>query len=155
MWSEKKRCLEFVEEHKYVSSAGRPVDFSQKGEIYISNDIGLLHLLTSERGAMRLITLSKLRRDDNILQGVVLTQLRNGHHYSPAVSPIYLQKADAILSRSEVASLIGPVPPTDELYPTVAAYIEEVEREVAYFPPTSSLEPKVARISSRPSKRRA
>jgi transcriptional regulator with XRE-family HTH domain len=153
-WSEKKRCLEFFEDQRYMSSAGRMVDFSQHGDIYISNEEGLLHLLTSDKGALRLITLSRLRRDDNVLQGAVLTQLRNALHYSPAVSPIYLQKAEALASRSEVASLIGPIPPTHELYSTVAACIEEVEREVAYFPPTSSLDPKVTRISSRMSKPR-
>jgi hypothetical protein len=151
----KKRCLEFYEEQKYTSSAGRPVNFGQQGDIYINNDIGLLHLVTSDRGAVRLITLSKLRRTDDILEGIVLTQLRNSHYYSPAVSPIYLQKADGVVSRSEVISLTGPIAPTDELYRTVAAYIEEVEREVAYFPPTSSLDPKVTRISSRASKSRA
>ena len=142
-WSEEKRCLEFYEDQKYISSAGRPVDNSQQGDIFINNDIGLLHLVTSDFGAIRLVTLSKLRRSDDILEGVVLTQLRNSHYYSPAVSPIYLQKAEGVVSRSEVASSIGPIAPTDELYRTVAAYIEEVEREVAYFPPTSSLEPKV------------
>jgi transcriptional regulator with XRE-family HTH domain len=154
-WSNKKRCLEFFEDHKYISSIGRPVDFSQQGDIYINNDIGLLHLITMDRGAIRLVTLSKLRRDDNTLEGVVLTQLRNAHHHSPAVSPIYLQKAEGVAERGEVASLIGPIPPTNEIYPTVAAYIEEVEREVAYFPPTSSLDPKITRISSRASKARA
>lgn len=149
LWSDKKRCLEFIEDHKYKSSDGRTRDFSQRGDIYISNEIGLLHLITSDRGAVRLITLSKMRRDDNILEGVVLTQLRIAHHYSPAVSPIYLQKAEDVSNRSEATPLIGPIAPTDPLYPIVAAYIEEVEREVAYFPPTSSLDPKITRISSR------
>jgi hypothetical protein len=137
-WSERKRCLEFFEEQRYLSSAGRPVDFSQQGDIYINNDVGLLHLVTSDRGAIRVITLSKLRRSDSILEGIVLTQLRHSRYYSPAVSPIYLQKAEEVENRSEVSSLIGPIAPTHELYPTVAGYIAEVEREVAYFPPDSS-----------------
>ncbi|MBV9829410.1 MAG: helix-turn-helix domain-containing protein [Alphaproteobacteria bacterium] len=155
-WSPAKGCLEFFEDHKYTSSTGRKIDFSQNGEIYINNDIGLLHLLTCDHGAMRLITLAKLRRDDNhiILEGVVLTQLRSAHHFSPAVSPIYLKKTEDVQTRSEVASLIGPISPADELYAEVATYIEEVEREVAYFPPTSSIDPKVTRISSRAAKRR-
>jgi transcriptional regulator with XRE-family HTH domain len=153
-WSKPKRCLEFIEEHRYTANNGRIVDFTQRGDIYINNEIGLLHLVTSEEGAIRLITLSKLRRDDHTLEGVVLTQLRNMHHYSPAVSPIYLQKAESVINRSEVASLAGPIAPTHELYPTVAAYIDEVEREVAYFPPTSSLDAKVTRISARMSKPR-
>jgi hypothetical protein len=53
----------------------------------------------------------------------VLKQLRHSHYYSPAVSPIYLQKAEGVASRGEVASLMGPIAPTDELYRTVAAYI--------------------------------
>lgn len=153
-WSERKRCLEFYEDQKYVSSAGRPVDNSQQGDIFINNGIGLLHLVTSDLGAVRLITLSKLRPTEDILEGVVLTQLRHSHYYSPAVSPIYLQKAQGVESRTEVSSQTGPIAPTDELYRTVAAYIEEVEREVAYFPPTSSLDPKVTRISSRAAKAR-
>ena len=107
LWSDKNRCLEFIEDQKYTSSNGRIIDFSQRGDIYISNEIGLLHLITSDRGAVRLITLSKLRRDDNTLEGVVLTQLRNANHYSPAVSPIYLQKAEDISSRREGASLLA------------------------------------------------
>jgi transcriptional regulator with XRE-family HTH domain len=154
-WSEKKRCLVFFEDHKYLSSDGRPIDNSQNGDVYISNEIGLLHLLTSEKGAIRLVTLSKLKRPANILQGVVLTQLINAIHYSPAVAPIYLQKVCDVASRSDLASLVGPISPTHEEYQSVAAHLEEVEREVVYFPPMSSLEPTVTRISSRVSEPRA
>jgi len=153
-WSEKKRCLVFFEDHKYLSSDGRPIDHTQHGDIYISNEVGLLHLLTSEKGALRLVTLSKLRRPANILQGVVLTQIINAIHYSPAVAPIYLQKAYDVARRSELASLIGPISPAHEEYQSVAAHLEEVEREVVYFPPVSSLEPKVTRISARVSEPR-
>jgi hypothetical protein len=149
-WSSSNRCLEFVEDHKYISSTGRLVDFGQRGKIFINNDIGFLHLLTSDMGALRLVTLTKLRRDDNTLEGVILTQLRNGRNYAPAVAPIFLQKVEGIIERSELESTIGPIAPTHELYPTVSTYIEEVEREVVYFPPTSALDTrKITRISAR------
>jgi transcriptional regulator with XRE-family HTH domain len=153
-WSDKKRCLEFFEDHKYTSSDGELIDHSQRGDIYISNEIGLLHFLTSKKGAIRLVTLSKLSRPANILQGVVLTQLVDAIHYSPAVAPIYLQKVSDAPNRSELASIIGPISPAHEEYQTIAARIEEVERKVVYFPLVSSLDPKVTRISSRVSEPR-
>jgi transcriptional regulator with XRE-family HTH domain len=153
-WSEKKRCLRFFEYHKYTSSDGQLINHSQNGDIYISNEIGLLHLLTSKKGAIRLVTLSKISRPANILQGVVLTQLVDSIHYSPAVAPIYLQKVSRAPDRSELASVVGPISPAHEDYQTIAARIEEVERKVVYFPLVSSLDSKVTRISSRVSEPR-
>lgn len=148
-WSDERRCLTFRENHCYVASDGKTIDFSQAGDIYINNNIGLFHLVTSTDGALRLITLSKMRTHDDALGGVVLTQLRNTLYYSPAVSPIYLQKCKAVSDCQKLDAIIGPISPMHELYSTVAIYIEEVERNVAYFPPTASLDGKVTRISSR------
>lgn len=134
-WSSDSRCLTFFETHNYTSASGKPVDFSQQGEIYINNNMGLLHLMTCSEGAIRLITLSKLRTHNNLLAGIVLTQLRSTLYYSPAVSPIYLQKIDGMTDRDANLAMVGPISPVHEAYSTVAMNIRDIEEEVAYFPP--------------------
>jgi transcriptional regulator with XRE-family HTH domain len=59
-WSRSKKCLEFVEDCRYTDSNGKTVDLAQSGDIYINNEVNLLHLLTSSHGAIGLITLSML-----------------------------------------------------------------------------------------------
>jgi transcriptional regulator with XRE-family HTH domain len=135
-WSDEKSCLEFIETQEYIGSRdGRERNYSQKGDIYIDNEYGVLHLLTrGARGALRLITLSKLR--GNTLRGVVLTQFENEHHHHlPAASPIYLQKAHGVAESEDIAHDVGAIPPTHELFPAVAACISEVERETIHCAP--------------------
>jgi transcriptional regulator with XRE-family HTH domain len=149
-WSNDRRCFIFAETHRYMTSNGESVDFSQSGDIYINNNMGLLHLITSAEGAIRLITLSKLRTNNNLLAGIVLTQLRSTLYYSPAVSPIYLQKIDGVTDIGEMLDMVGPISPIDEAYTPVAMRISEIEEEVAYFPPAiASLDRKITRMIPR------
>src|SRR5260370_25563152 len=86
----------------------------------------------------------------DLLAGIVLTQLRNTLYYSPAVSPIYLQKISDTLDKKTLLSMIGPISPAHELYPAITMHMREIEEVVAHFPPTAaSFDGKVTRMIPR------
>ncbi len=153
-WSGKKRCLEFLENQKYTSPNGRVQNYSQEGDIYIRNLTGMMHLLTSFRGSLRLITLCKMKKDDSIFEGVIMTQIEGSHYYSPGVSPFYLKKVEGVTDRDSLSEHVGNIFPDDDAYRETALYLEEIQREVARFSPMFLLDPKVTRLSSRVSKQR-
>lgn len=81
-WDKNHRCLRFREFQSYQSARlQRRVKYDQEGDVFISNTIGLVHLLTVERGALRLVTLTRLHHDENIMRGLVLTQAEWPDHY--------------------------------------------------------------------------
>jgi transcriptional regulator with XRE-family HTH domain len=131
-WSDEQSCLVFTETQRYRSSEmQRTQDYSQQGEIFISNTIGLLHLLTREEGALRLITLTKLRLDDQALQGIVLTQAQGPFYYQPSVSPIFLRKlADADHQGEQP---IGPIRPGDADYDEIDRALADIEKNIGIF----------------------
>jgi hypothetical protein len=63
---------------------------------------------------------------------VSLTQFRNKHHYLPAASAIYLQKAFGVEKREDIAGDVCPIPPTHQLYGEVKERIQEIERETVH-----------------------
>lgn len=148
-WSEEVNCLVFSENQHYDTGDGKTVDFSQAGKIYINNDIGLIHFVTSANGAMRLLTLSKLRRDDNTMSGVVLTQARTTGHYFPAVSPIYLRKQEDAFVENKLDNASRIIGPDDDEYSIISNFIEEIENETAYFPTISAINKNISHINIR------
>jgi hypothetical protein len=133
-WDKEAHCLAFAETHKYESPAiGRTMDFSQKGHVYISPTVNLLHLLTHTRGALRLITLTKLRLDDLTMQGIVLTQARRTFYFQPSVSPIFFQQTDRSCRIEELATHVGPIRPGEADYEQVFEFLAEVERNIGIF----------------------
>lgn len=132
-WSEKKKCLTFSETQAYTSqNLKKTVNFSQKGEIFISNNVGLLHLMTRHEGAVRLITLTKMRFDDLTMHGVVLTQSQRSFYYQPSISPIFFQKA-AEEPPENLAAMVGPIVPGHEEYDSLNETLAEVERNIGIF----------------------
>jgi transcriptional regulator with XRE-family HTH domain len=97
-WNEQRQCLTFEENQKYHSShLDQIVDHSQSGDVYFSNTIGLVHLLTNVDGALRLITVARLDPDCMSMGGAVLTQAREPIYYRPSVSPIrFFKIADSL-----------------------------------------------------------
>src|SRR4051794_12444072 len=89
-WSEDQGLV--FNEHSHFLSGRKQVNNSQTGHVYISQTTGLIHFLTTVEGAVRLITLTKMMGGDEIMRGVVLTQIDRDAHYVPSVSPIVLTK---------------------------------------------------------------
>jgi hypothetical protein len=118
---------------KYVSpKTNRLVDFSQNGEIFISNSEGLLYLLTNNDGALRLITLTKLNEVDGTLQGLILTKAKLAF-YHPAVSAIFLQKVPSDLPVDELIKQVGPVHAGTADYELADTLLREIEQNVGVF----------------------
>ncbi|HLH90000.1 MAG TPA: helix-turn-helix domain-containing protein [Xanthobacteraceae bacterium] len=126
-WSDEKKCMVFAEHQKFASPQG-DVDFSQDGEIYVSNAIGLLHFVTRHEGAIRLVTLTRLR-NARTMRGVVLTQAALDDFYQPATSAILFVKQSAATLESMV-SAVGPIPTTAADYADINSRLTDIERKM-------------------------
>jgi transcriptional regulator with XRE-family HTH domain len=131
VWHPEDWIFVFKENQSYVSENKRKIDHSQSGEMYISQFTDLIHLVTVNAGAVRTITLTKMRGAGSIMRGSVLTQSDRGLFFQPSISAIFLEKISefdpAILSQK-----VGPLKPGHEDYITVSDEIERIEREVMF-----------------------
>ena len=118
---------------RFRGSTGRPVASSHAGGIHISPHTGLLHLLTTYQGALRLVTLTKFRMGDDKLRGVILTQRDRDVFFQPAVSPIYLEKLAGRRKNSELEQLVGPFGPSDPTFEAVGRELAEIEASTVLF----------------------
>lgn len=134
LWADDLNCLTFQEHHTYYSKRlGKQVIYDQSGEVFISNSIGLVHLITRTSGAIRLITLTRLHHDDHVMSGAVLTQMEKpGSFFQPSSSPIYLRKAESA-DLSELKRTIGPVELGDADYTAVNDRLLRIQRDVVNF----------------------
>jgi transcriptional regulator with XRE-family HTH domain len=133
-WNDERGCLVFREAQHYDSpNLKQTIDFSQDGEVFISNMTGLIHLLTKAEGALRLVTLTKLRVADRAIRGVVLTQAQGEFYYQPSVSPIFFQAVDTKASLDALAQRAGPIQPGDPDYQRINAALTDIERRVGIF----------------------
>jgi transcriptional regulator with XRE-family HTH domain len=136
-WSAKDRCLHFEEFQGYESSElNSHVDHSQSGDIYISNTVGLLHLTTIVKGAIRLITVSKFRLNDQsdfTMHGIVLTQAQKPLHYQPSAAAIIFEKTETINTAELAAKNVTVLRPNDNDYDRITAALAEVENNIAKF----------------------
>jgi transcriptional regulator with XRE-family HTH domain len=126
-WSIERKCITFRETQKYRDAKDRPRDFSQSGDVYSSEDTGLLHLLTCIEGRLRLITLT---RTLPILRGAVLTQSSKAMFQKPGVSPIVLTKLASQPDEETSAKLIGKIDRTSPDYDEVSDLLHSTEMEV-------------------------
>ena len=133
-WDKTNNCLRFEESQTYHSPRlRRRVSYDQTGEVFISNTIGLIHLLTMERGALRLITLTRLHHDENFMRGVVLTQAEWPDHFQPSISPIYFRKITDPTTAEELIRHVGPIEAGDQDYTDIKGNLEQVETDVVRF----------------------
>jgi transcriptional regulator with XRE-family HTH domain len=135
-WDHAEGYLVFSEYQKYFSKkSDEPVDNSQVGEIYFSHEIGLVHFLTKHKGAIRLITVSKLQNGDvanSRMSGIVLTQERHEIYHQPTSAAIFFEKAEKIpLEKFQTSA--GVIEPADSRYEEIKSKIENVEKKVANF----------------------
>jgi hypothetical protein len=105
------------------------IDNSQSGHIHISQTTGLMHLVTSVEGAVRLITLTKMIGGEEIMRGAVLTQIDRDAHYLPAFSPIVLTKVRSYEPKKHRA-MSGPLGEHDEGYSFICAELHQTEARV-------------------------
>lgn len=122
-WDAEKQAMHFAEDNRFLGSGARVRDYSQGGYVHISPDIGLLHLMTCWRGAVRLITLSKLRLNSGMMHGALLTQSDRKLGFMPATTPIVFRKID---DGEEIEGLpeCGPIQPA---HPQYATWLEELD----------------------------
>jgi hypothetical protein len=90
VWSNGR--LVFSERQSFALNAKSDPTPNHNGNIYISAHTGLLHLMATFQGAVRLITLTKLQ--NRTMQGVVLMQSERKLFYQPSVSALLLEKID-------------------------------------------------------------
>jgi hypothetical protein len=133
-WDSERSCLIFREYHTYNSDhLGRLVSYDQSGEVFMSNSIGLVHLLTVDAGAVRLITLTRLHPQDEFMCGAVLTQSEWPGRYQPSTSPIYFQKILNGDHPQELIHAVGPARPSDPDYSGARRGLLQAQANVVRF----------------------
>ncbi len=132
-WDEDLRRLRFFELQRFESAGNKTVSSSHAGGIHISPLTGLLHLLTTYQGALRLVTLSKFRLGDTKLRGAILTQSDRDLYFQPAVSAIFLERLPGRHKTSELERMIGKLVPKDAAYGPAAAELKQISQSAVYF----------------------
>jgi hypothetical protein len=89
-WDVTERRLSFKEYYRRMSTSLPDVK-AFTGPVYISPHTSLLHMLTIIEGAVRTLTLTKMRAFEGIMRGVLLTQTESLTFYQPTVSPVALR----------------------------------------------------------------
>ena len=124
-WSEDVGLI--FREHSQFKAGRRQIDNSQGGHVYISQTTGLMHLLTTVEGAVRLITLTKMIGGDELMRGAVLTQIDRDAHYLPSFSPIVLTKLRNYEPETHRA-MTGPIDERADEYESICAELDDTER---------------------------
>lgn len=132
-WDEDLGRLRFFEIQRFRGPQDKPVASSHAGGVYISPHTGMIHLLTTYQGALRLATLTKFRMGDNRMRGVILTQSDRDVFYQPAVSPIYLEKLDGKRKNSELDRLIGPFGSGDAAFRSAVEELNAIEKSTIFI----------------------
>ena len=132
-WDEEQHRLRFFELQRFRGANDRPVSSSHAGGIYISPHTGIMHMLTTFQGALRLVTLAKFRIGDNRLRGAILTQSERDMFFQPATSAIFLEKLAVKKKNSELEKLVGPFGPTDAAFKSATAELSHIESSTVYF----------------------
>lgn len=129
-----KQGLFFEEFQKYQPTASRrTIDYSQNGDIYISNNTGILQLLTVCKGALRLVSLTKMHGYEKIMCGIVLTQAQQSVFHRPSTSAIFLRKTSALHIDDSVLSDVGPIGSEHSDYTDANDMLVEVENNIGIF----------------------
>jgi hypothetical protein len=128
-WSKEIGGMAFKEYQQY-KSRGRSVDHSQNGPVHVSPKYNLVHLVTSTKGAVRLVTLIK---NEDIFRGAILTQSDQEQFYQPSISPIYLEKIPNFNPNDPRLEMVGPIDRSQEEFGPIAERLEEIERKTILF----------------------
>ena len=132
-WDEDLSRLRFLELQGNPNGRGADASTQHAGGVYISPHTGMLQLLTTFQGALRLVTLNRFQRGSDKLRGVILTQSDRERFYQPAVSAIFLHKLKGRQRLSELERRIGTLEPDHADFGTAMAEIEEIERSAIFM----------------------
>ncbi|MGE0767338.1 MAG: helix-turn-helix domain-containing protein [Hyphomicrobiaceae bacterium] len=127
-WDEQLSRLRFLELQRFRGSDNRPVAMNHGGGIYISPHTGLIQLLTTFQGALRLVTLGRFGLGGNRLRGLILTQRDRDRYFEPAVSAIFLEKLDGRRPLADLERLVGPVLAHSSEFTAADAELRSIER---------------------------
>ncbi|HVZ14168.1 MAG TPA: hypothetical protein VG894_06885, partial [Bauldia sp.] len=130
-WSDVGNALAFQHKNRFVGAAGTPVDHSQAGIVHMSPMIGLVHLVTVTKGAVRLVTLHRMRFPDTRMYGVVLTQSDEKLYWKPAVSAVVVERIAPGDAPQEAP--LGLIPTTDPRYAGITAHLKAAEDQFVNF----------------------
>jgi hypothetical protein len=136
-WDEALSRLRFLELQRFRGRDNRTVASSHGGGIHISPHTGLLQLLTTYQGALRLVTLSRFERGDNRLRGLMLTQSDRDRFFEPAVSAIFLERLDGKRRLADLERLVGPIGPDDPAFAPAEAELSAIERAGIFTRPSN------------------
>jgi lambda repressor-like predicted transcriptional regulator len=129
-WHEDDWIFVFQEHQSYLANNKRKIDHSQAGEVYISQYTDLIHLVTVATGAVRTVTLRKMR--DGIMRGCLLTQSDRETYFQPCVSGIFLEKALGFDPASIHDGMVGPIRSDHPDYERISEEMGTVERAVLF-----------------------
>jgi len=132
-WDEDLSRLRFFELQRFRGRNSQTVTSSHAGGVHISPHTGLIHLLTTFQGALRLVTLAKFRIGDNRLRGAILTQSERDMFFQPAASAIFLEKLAVRKKNSELERLVGPLGPSDPAFRSAAQELAHIESSTVFF----------------------
>ncbi|MGE3916163.1 MAG: multiprotein-bridging factor 1 family protein [Hyphomicrobiaceae bacterium] len=127
-WDEAMLRLRFLELPRTRSQGRAGTAESHGGGIYISPHTGLLQLLTTYQGALRLVTLNRFRNGESRLRGIVLTQSDRDRFFEPAASAIFLDRLDEKQRLTDLERLVGMVGPEDPAFAEANAVLSGIER---------------------------
>ena len=106
-WDEAESCLVFEEQSRADAS------HTQKGRIYIPDGCPFLNFVTNEKGAIRLITVSRPEKQEPA-RGLIMTLSNpSGMHFTPASAPILLRRVTGEMPQ---LGFIRPDSPDYETY---------------------------------------
>lgn len=132
-WDDEMRRLRFFELQRFRITDTKTVSNTHAGGVHISPHTGIIHLLTTFQGALRLVTLHKFRTGETKLRGLILTQSDRDMFFQPAVSAIYLDKMRGKRKNSELEKLIGIFGPSDPEFTSVAEEIAAIEGNAVFM----------------------
>lgn len=132
-WDEDLSRLRFLELQGMPKGRGADASTQHAGGVYISPHTGMLQLLTTFQGALRLVTLNRFQRGGDKLRGVILTQSDRERFYQPAVSAIFLHKLSGRQRLSELERRIGTLDEEHTDFAAAMIEIEEIERSEIFL----------------------
>jgi hypothetical protein len=123
-WDDALRLLAFREILPDQVNTTKTID---GGEIYISQNTDLVHLMTVIEGSVRTIMLRKMR--EGIMRGCILWQTDRETYFQPAFSAIFLEKLFGFEFESH-KQLVGLMRSDDPDYDRVSNEIVLIEKKV-------------------------
>jgi hypothetical protein len=106
-WDETASCLMFEERERV--DAGH----TQKGRVYIPDGRPFMSFVTVERGAIRLIMVSRPESNEPARGLIITLSNPGGAHFTPASAPIVLRR---VLDQTPQLGFIRPGSPDYEAY---------------------------------------